>query len=121
MAPSPPATCRGLHLLVELWQAARLDDVEHVERALRAAAEACGATVLDVRLHHFGVGGGVTGVALLAESHLSIHTWPEHAYAAVDLFVCGACDPRPGVPPLLEAFAPARHATRLVERGVPDA
>jgi len=45
--------------------------------------------VLDVRLHHFGEGHGVTGVVLLAESHISIHTWPEHALAAVDIFVCG--------------------------------
>jgi len=50
---------------------------------------AAGAKLLELRVHHFGANEGVTGVALLAESHLSIHSWPEHGYAAVDLFLCG--------------------------------
>lgn len=79
----------SLHLIADLVGASDLADIAVIETALRAAAKAANATVLDVRLHHFGPGMGVTGVALLAESHISIHTWPESGVAAVDLYVCG--------------------------------
>ncbi|HEU0044813.1 adenosylmethionine decarboxylase [Sphingomonas sp.] len=79
----------GTHLLADLSGCSGLDDAARVELALREAVAAASATLLDVRLHHFGPGQGVTGVALLAESHISIHTWPEHGYAAVDIFLCG--------------------------------
>ena len=79
----------GQHLIADLHGCAVLDDVVRIERTLRAAVDAGGATIIDLRLHHFGPGQGVTGVALLAESHISIHTWPEHRYAALDFFLCG--------------------------------
>jgi S-adenosylmethionine/arginine decarboxylase-like enzyme len=69
---------RGLHLVADIAGASGLGDLPLIEAVLREAAQAARATVLDVRLHHFGPGKGVTGVALLAESHISIHTWPEH-------------------------------------------
>jgi len=103
----------GLHLLVDFWECRGLRDAEGIERVLREAAAACGATVLSVMLHNFGESGGITGVALLAESHISIHTWPETGYAALDLFMCGRCDPR-GALPMLEAwFSPG--STRVTE------
>ena len=81
---------RGLHLVADIAGASGLGDLPLIEAVLREAAQAARATVLDVRLHHFGPGKGVTGVALLAESHISIHTWPEHGLAAVDIVFCGA-------------------------------
>lgn len=79
----------GRHLIADLADGARLDDVAHIERCLTDAAAAAGATLLELRLHAFGPGQGVTGVALLAESHISIHTWPEYGCACVDIFMCG--------------------------------
>jgi S-adenosylmethionine decarboxylase len=86
MAHSPDSS---LHLIADLDHCRGLGDIALIETSLREAAQAARATLLDMRLHHFGPGMGVTGVALLAESHISIHTWPEHGIAAVDLFVCG--------------------------------
>lgn len=79
----------SLHLIADIEQCRGLGDLDLIEATLREAAIAARVTVLGVHLHHFGPGMGITGVALLAESHISIHTWPEHGIAAVDLFVCG--------------------------------
>lgn len=101
---APASAYLGVHLIVELWHGRRLDDLAHVRDALRRAAIATGATVLRSEFHDFGSGYGVTGVVLLAESHISIHTWPEHDYAALDLFMCGIADPYKALPVLAEAF-----------------
>jgi S-adenosylmethionine decarboxylase len=79
----------GQHLIADLEGGTRLDDAAWIERCLVDAAAAAGATLLEVRLHAFGPGMGVTGVALLAESHISIHSWPEYGCACVDIFMCG--------------------------------
>ncbi len=95
----------GTHLLIDLWKARGLDNLELVEQALRAAVAACGATLLNIHLHHFSPNGGISGVAVLAESHISIHTWPEREFAAIDIFMCGACDPYKAVPVLRQMLA----------------
>ena len=80
----------GTHLLLELNEcnAALLDDMALVKQALLDAAEEAGATVVGEVFHKFSP-VGVTGIVCIAESHISIHTWPEHAYAAADIFTCG--------------------------------
>ncbi|HIJ43438.1 MAG: adenosylmethionine decarboxylase [Rhodospirillales bacterium] len=98
----------GTHLLLELWDGEHFDDLKAVEEALGEAASAARAAVLNIHVHRFASGGGVSGVALLAESHISIHTWPERGFAAIDIFMCGACDPYEAVPALRRAFRPAR-------------
>jgi len=108
----------NMHLLLDFFGATSLTDETVIEQALRLAAKACRATVIDVRLHHFGEGMGVTGVALLAESHISIHTWPETGYAALDVFMCGNCDPRLAIPVLQAVLKPAQMDVREVSRGV---
>ena len=84
---------------------------------MRAAARAGGATVLSAHLHPFP-GGGVTGVLLLAESHVTIHTWPERGYAALDLFLCGRCDVHAAADALDSALRPRRSERRVIERGI---
>jgi S-adenosylmethionine decarboxylase len=108
----------GTHLLIDLWGAENLDDLEAVDLALRRSVEACGATLLDIYLHRFTPNGGVSGVAVLAESHISIHTWPERGYAALDVFVCGVCDPYEAIPVLREAFRPERVQLTEQKRGL---
>lgn len=110
----------GTHLLVDLWGASRLDDPGHIDAALRMAAEAAGATILHGHFHHFTPNGGVSGVLVLAESHISIHTWPERDYAAIDIFMCGACDPHDALPLLREAFSAGRVQVSEYRRGVID-
>jgi len=84
----------GRHLIMDIAQASReaLCDVEKIRSMLTVAAEEAGATLLGIDVHHFE-GGGVTGIAVLAESHISIHTWPERNFAAVDVFMCGEALP----------------------------
>lgn len=81
----------GQHCLFDVYgiDSAWARDAVQIEALLRRAAVAAEATILGSHFHTFGGEGGVTGVLLLAESHLSIHTWPENAYAAIDIFMCG--------------------------------
>ncbi len=99
----------GLHLLIDFWGAKNLQDEALIEKAMRDAAATCGATVLDIKLHSFGENAGITGVAILAESHISIHTWPEIGYAALDVFMCGTCNPHKALPVLRSTFEPYKE------------
>jgi S-adenosylmethionine decarboxylase len=107
----------GIHLIVDLWGARNLDCPERARQALIETAAAMRATLLEVNIHDFGDELGVTGVALLAESHISIHSWPEHGYAAVDLFTCGSSDPYEGLGVLQKAFDPERMQVVEHKRG----
>lgn len=107
----------GTHLLIDFWGAKFLQNQSYIESALRHAAQVCGATVLSVHLHAYGEEAGVTGVAVLAESHISIHTWPEIRYIALDVFMCGQCDPRGALPVLQEYFQPEKMRITEHQRG----
>ncbi|MEM8850170.1 MAG: adenosylmethionine decarboxylase [Pseudomonadota bacterium] len=104
----------GRHLLLDHWGGDL--DPTRLERAMRDAAEASGATILSSHFHPFD-GGGVTGVLLLAESHVTVHTWPEHGYAALDLFLCGDADVERAADVLDAALKPDRSERRAVPRG----
>jgi S-adenosylmethionine decarboxylase len=108
--------CAGVHLIVDLHGAERLDDIDHIEATLRRCVAAAQATLLHIHLHHFQP-SGVSGVAVLAESHISIHTWPEAGYAALDVFMCGSADPDACVPVLREAFSAKRVGVNELLRG----
>jgi len=109
--------CAGAHLIIDLYDAERIDDLDHIEATLRRCVTAAGATLLHIHLHHFEPNGGVSGVAILAESHISIHSWPEASYAALDVFMCGKAEPDKCVPVLREAFCAKRVAVSELLRG----
>ncbi len=109
--------CAGAHLIIDLYDAERLDDIDHIEETLRRCVGAANATLLHIHLHHFEPNGGVSGVAVLAESHISIHSWPEANYAALDVFMCGNANPDACVPVLREAFNPKRVGVSEILRG----
>jgi len=108
----------GTHLLIDLWGATNLGDPDHIDRALREMAIVSGATILHGHFHHFSPNGGVSGVLVLAESHISIHTWPERDFAAIDVFMCGACNPYLGIPALKAAFEPTSIGLDEKRRGI---
>ena len=103
--------CAGAHLIIDLYGASRLDDIEYIEATLRRCVTAAKATLLHIHLHHFQP-NGVSGVAVLAESHISIHSWPEAGYAALDVFMCGSCDPHATVDVLKAAFKPNKTVVK---------
>jgi S-adenosylmethionine decarboxylase len=107
----------GTHIIADFWEVARTDNLEYMESALRRAVEAAGATLLHIHLHHFTPGGGISGVAVLAESHISVHTWPEREFAAFDIFMCGSCRPEKGLAVLENAFSPGRTDIKTYIRG----
>ena len=109
----------GQHCLIDAYAVdeAWSKDAVQIEALLRKVAKAAQATIINSHFHTFGEGGGVTGVLLLAESHISIHTWPENAYIAVDIFMCG----QHHIQAALEAFKsllPSTHINvRIFSRG----
>ena len=107
----------GTHLIVDLVDASRLDEIAHIDEVLRECVEVAGATLLHLHLHHFTPNGGVSGVAVLAESHISIHTWPEVGYAALDVFMCGDAKPELAIEVLRKAFAPGDIKVDNLRRG----
>lgn len=124
--PLPESTATrpalGRQLLVDLYGCNQdhLNNVTFVRQQLLEAAELAGATVIDETFHSFSP-CGVTGTLTLKESHLSIHTWPEHRYAAVDIFTCGdAVDPWRAYESLKTAFAAERGSPMEIPRGRPD-
>lgn len=110
----------GRHILAEMYdcQETLLDNVQQVEEAMVSAALGAGAEIREVAFHKFSP-HGVSGVVVISESHLAIHTWPELGYAAVDIFTCGeTVDPWHAYRLLVEAFGPVRVTATEVRRGM---
>lgn len=108
----------GKHILAEFYECDRekLNHPEIIERAMNEAAEISGATIVQSVFHMFSP-YGVSGVVVVAESHLAVHTWPEYGYAAVDYFSCGPVDSKAAIRYLKEKFGADKVTIREVERG----
>ncbi len=110
----------GRHIILELHGVDRklLDDKEFLEKLLIRAAKEAGGTVLAYHFHKFNP-HGVTGIVAIAESHLSVHTWPEFNYAAIDVFTCRGIDPYKATEIIIEALKPEKYFTITLSRGEP--
>ena len=112
----------GRHVLVEFYDCDRdkLNNLEFIQETMVKAAESAKATVVDSVFHEFNP-HGVSGVVVIAESHLAIHTWPEYGYAAVDLFTCGdEVDPWDSFFYLNNEFGAESNTTMELKRGLLD-
>lgn len=116
MRPHRP---NGIHLLADLYgvDAGLLTDPASIDALLRAGAAAAGARILHSHFHTFGEAMGVTGVVLLAESHISIHTWPECGFAAADIFMCGDAQPQLALQVIEHALRPQSRIVQTIARG----
>ncbi|HEY9600098.1 adenosylmethionine decarboxylase [Allocoleopsis sp.] len=112
----------GTHLVVDAWEASEdlLNDPEAIRRAMLEAISAGDATLIDLCVHQFSP-HGVTATATLAESHIAIHTWPEHGYFAADLFFCGRGKPERAMEVLQTALKAKKVRTRDITRGFEEA
>ena len=106
------------HLLIEFWGCeSGIDDPATVREAITEAVESINATLIDLKVHRY-LPQGVTGLAMLAESHFSVHTWPEHSYLAADIFTCGRLtEPQRAIPVLENYFRPQQVESKMVLRG----
>jgi S-adenosylmethionine decarboxylase len=116
---SPAHRPAGTHLLADFYgvDGAKLTSSTAIDALLRAGAEAAGAHILHSHFHSFGDAMGVTGVVLLAESHISIHTWPEFGFAAADIFMCGDAKPKLALDIIQAALAPTSSIVQTIARG----
>ncbi len=111
----------GRHLIAEFYgcEAALLNEVDELRRVMVHAARLVGATVLGETFHSFSP-QGASGTVVIAESHLSVHTWPEKGYVAVDIYTCGGLDPRPAFDYLASAFQARSSRVQEILRGLPE-
>lgn len=113
-------TYLGRHILAEFFDCDSniINSVDLVEKYMTNAAIKCGATVVQKCFHMFSP-HGVSGVVIISESHLAIHTWPELGYAAVDLFTCGeSCDPKVAYDYLKKVFSSKKGSFSILKRGI---
>lgn len=123
MSPVAPSThpAPGVHILLECAECSPrlLTDLPYLRETLENAARLAGATVVQSALHQFSP-QGLSGVVVIAESHIAIHTWPEYGYAALDVFTCGLPETAEKIThQLLEAFQPSAHTLTRLERRPP--
>jgi len=104
--------CAGTHLIVDLYGAKRLDDLKLIKETLRRCVEAAGASLLHVHVHRFADNGGVSGVAVLAEGHLSIHSWPDKGSVALDVFMGRDAKPELAIDVAKQAFRPTKAVVK---------
>lgn len=110
----------GRHILAEYYSCdiSALDNITLLENCMRDAVEASGATIIDSKFHQFSP-YGVSGVIVIAESHMAIHTWPEYGYAAIDFFTCGdRVDPWKAFDHMNHTLKPLNYSTKEIKRGL---
>jgi S-adenosylmethionine decarboxylase len=110
----------GLHMILDMYQVEKLDQLEWIETGLINAAKIAKANILHSHMHHFGHEQGVSGVIVLSESHISVHSWPEKKYMAIDVFMCGNTSPHKAIEYLVDYFDAGEHKCSVIRRGSMD-
>ena len=108
----------GKHLLLDLWGVKFDNSITTLKKVIKNAVKVSGATMLHMHLHRFGKEQGISGVAVLAESHISVHTWPERDYVAFDIFMCGDTQPEASAEYLIKTLKPKKELLKKIKRGV---
>ena len=108
----------GKHILLDLWGVKFDNSVATLKKIIKNAVKLSGATMLHIHLHRFGKEQGISGVAVLAESHISVHTWPERDYIAFDIFMCGDTRPEASATYLIKTLKPKKEILKKIKRGV---
>ena len=108
----------GSHLIIDLWNTSFDNKIITLKNLLKKAVLTANATILHIHLHRFGKDQGISGVAILAESHISVHTWPERGYIAFDIFMCGDTKPKEAARYLIESLKPKKKKITDLKRGV---
>ena len=108
----------GKHLLLDLWGVKFDNSITTLKKIIKNAIKVSKATLLHIHLHRFGKEQGISGVAVLAESHISVHTWPERDYVAFDIFMCGDTSPEASVEYLIKTLKPKKKILKKIKRGV---
>ncbi|MBQ4837691.1 adenosylmethionine decarboxylase [Pseudoalteromonas luteoviolacea] len=107
----------GQHIIVDIFDASNLMGEQNIEDMMIDCANAANATILKTHVHPFEMNGGVSGMIILAESHISIHTWPEYNFAAMDIFMCGDAQPQLCLPVIEQYFQPGKMVINDLTRG----
>ena len=108
----------GCHILLDLWDVEFDNTKKTFQRIICKSVQISGATLLHLHLHRFGKEQGISGVAVLAESHISVHTWPERGYIAFDIFMCGDTNPQLAADYLIKTFKAKKKILKKIKRGV---
>lgn len=118
---STPEGGVGKELIVEIWDPSEVDltDKDTIRAVLLRAVRSSGSTLIRSYFHRL-YPGGITGFLLLKESHISIHTWPEYGYAALDFFTCGQADSYKALAEVEKAFRPSTVKVTEIMRGLKD-
>ena len=108
----------GSHLIIDLWNTSFDNKINTLKKIIKKAVLIANATMLHIHLHRFGKEEGISGVAILAESHISVHTWPERDYIAFDIFMCGDTNPKEAAQFLIDTLKPKKNKITSLRRGV---
>ena len=108
----------GSHLIIDLWNTSFDNRINTLKKIIKKAVLIANATMLHIHLHRFGKEEGISGVAILAESHISVHTWPERDYIAFDIFMCGDTNPKEAAQFLIDTLKPKKNKITSLRRGV---
>jgi S-adenosylmethionine decarboxylase len=107
----------GKHIIIDLWNVDFDNNISTLKKIIKKSILVSKATLLHMHLHKFGKEQGISGVAVLAESHISVHTWPERNYIAFDIFMCGDTFPNLAAESIINSLNPKRKNIKVIKRG----